>query len=78
MPLSGADSVVPRPRQSLPDLGCRRNQVVRTTRASTKSDHLGGEHNAGSTMDGRKHSKVSGIEDANSRVDSRDILQQET
>ena len=66
------------PRHCLPDLGCRRNQVVGTTRASTKSDHLGGEHNAGSTMDGRKHSKVSRIEDANSRVDSRDRLQQET
>ena len=78
MPLSGADSVVPRPRQSLPDLGCGRNQVVGTTRAPTKSDHLGGEHNAGSTMDGRKHIKVSGNEDANSRVDSRDRLQQET
>ena len=59
MSLSGADSVVPRPRQSLPDLGCRRNQVVGTTRASTKSDYLGGEHNAGSTMDRGKHSKVS-------------------
>ena len=49
-----------------------------TTRASTKSDHLGGEHNGGSTMDRRKYSKVSGIEGANSRVDSRDKLQQET
>ena len=78
MPLSGADSVVPRPNQSLPDLGCRRNQVVGITRASTKSDHLGGEHNAGSAMDGRKHRKVSRIEDANSRVDSCDRLQQET
>ena len=62
----------------MPDLGCKRNQVVGITRASTKSDHLGGEHNAGSAMDGRKHSKVSRIEDAYSRVDSRDRLQQET
>ena len=78
MPLFGADSVVPRPRQSLPDLRCERNQVVGTTRSSAKGDHLGGEHDAGSTMDGRKYSKVSGIEDANSRVDSRDRLRQET
>ena len=37
--------------QSLPDLGCGGNQVVRTARSSAEGDHLGGEHDAGSTMD---------------------------
>ena len=51
MPLSGANSVVTGARQSLPDLGCGGNQVVGTARSSAKGDHLGGEHDAGPTMD---------------------------
>ena len=43
-PLSGTNSVVPGSRESLPDLGCGGNQVVRTARSSAEGDHLGGEH----------------------------------
>ena len=50
MPLPGANSVVPGPRESLLDLGCGGNQVVGTAQSSAKGDHLGGEHNAGPTM----------------------------
>ena len=50
MPLAGSNSVVPVPRQSLPDLGCGGNQVVGTARSSAKGDHLVGEHDAGPTM----------------------------
>ena len=51
MPLSGTNSVVPGSRESLPDLGCGRNRVVRTARSSAESGALGGEHDAGSKMD---------------------------
>ena len=53
MPLSGTNGVVSGSRESLPNLGCGRNQVVRvrTARSSAEGDHLGGEHDAGSTMD---------------------------
>ena len=50
MPLSSTNGVVPGSRESLPDLGCGRNQVVRTARSSAEGDHLGGELDAGSTM----------------------------
>ena len=51
MPLSGTNGVVPGSRESLPDLGCGGNQVVGTARSSAKGDNLGGEHDAGPTMD---------------------------
>ena len=51
MPLFGTNSVVPGSRESLPDLGSGRNQVVTIARSSAEGDHLGGEHDAGSTMD---------------------------
>ena len=43
--------VVSGSRKPLPDLGCGRNSVVRTAQSSAEGDHLGGEHDAGSTMD---------------------------
>ena len=51
MPLSGTNSVVAGSREPLPDLGCEGNQVVGTARSSAEGDHLGGEHDAGPTMD---------------------------
>ena len=51
MPLSGTNGVVSGSRESLPDLGYGRNQVVRTARSSAEGDHPGGEHDAGSTKD---------------------------
>ena len=51
MPLSGTNGVVSGSRKPLPDLGCGRNSVVRTARSSAEGDHLGREHDAGSTMD---------------------------
>ena len=51
MPLSGTNGVVSESRESLPDLRCGRNQVVRTAQSSAEGDHLGGEHDSGSTMD---------------------------
>ena len=49
--MSGTNGVVSGSRESLPDLGCRRDQVVRTAQSSAEGDHPGGEHDAGSTMD---------------------------
>ena len=51
MPLSGTNSVVSGSRKPLTGLGCGRISVDRIARSSAEGDHIGGEHDAGSTMD---------------------------
>ena len=78
MPLSGTNGVVSGSRKHLPDMGCGRNPVDRVTRSQAKGDALGGKHDAGFAMDRGKCDEISGVEDANGRVDIRYRLLQET
>ena len=59
-------------------MGSGRNSVDRITRSQAKGDALGGKHDVGFMMDRRKRDEISGVEDANGRVDIRYRLQQES
>ena len=59
-------------------MGCRRKSVDSITGSQAKVDTLGGEHNVSFAMDRGKCDEISGVEDANGRVDIRNRLQQET
>ena len=78
VPLSGTIGVVPGSRKPLPNMGCGRNSIDRITRSQAKGDTRGGKHDTGFAMDRRKCDEISGVEDANDRIDIRYRLQQET
>ena len=75
MPLSGINGVVSGSRKPLPNMGCGRNSVDRVKGSQAKGDALGGEHDAGFTMDRGNCDEKSGVKDANGRVDIRYRLQ---
>ena len=75
MPLSGTNGVVSGSRKPLPNMGCGRNSVNRVNGSQAKGDALGGEHDAGFTMDRGKCDEISGVKDANGGVDVRYRLQ---
>ena len=65
MPLSGANGVVSRSQEPMPGVGHRRNSVDWITGSPAEGDALSSEYDAGSEMDRREHSEVSGSEDTN-------------
>ena len=71
MPLSGTDGVVPGTLKPLLGMGRGRNSVDRLTRSSAEGHSPGGEYNVGVAMDRRERNEISGVEDTDSRVDTR-------
>ena len=69
--LSGTDGVVPGTLNPLLGMGRGRNSVNRVTRSSAEGDPPGGEYNVGFAMIRRERDEISGIEDTDSRVDTR-------
>ena len=74
MPLFGTNGVVSGSCKPLPGIRSGRNSVNRITGSQAKGDTLGGEHSVSFAMDGGECDELSGVKEANGRIDIRDRL----